>query len=98
MTGVTLAGLDQLLELEQVLPLRRLDERPKGLAHEAEHDHPGDQAAATGEPALVEPSAVRHEDAGRSQHAPEVGERMVRHVVEDQVVAPIASAEVFLLV
>src|SRR6186997_403455 len=74
------AALDELLELEQVLPLRRLDERPQGLAHEAEHHHPEDEAAATGEPALVEPSAVRHEDPGGGQRAAEIGQRMVRHV------------------
>ena len=96
MTGVTLSRLDELLEREQVRGLGGDDERAQGLAQESEHQVAADDATAAGEPSLVEPPAVRHERPGRGERAPQVGERMVRDVVEDEVVALPASREVVL--
>src|SRR5215212_2379214 len=88
-----LAGLDQLLEEDQILESRRHDKRPQCVTHElSQHVRP-DHATTAGEPMIVEPSAVRHECSLRGEGASELGQRMVRHIVEDEVVALIVLRE-----
>ena len=93
-----LAGFDQLREVEQAFMAHLHEEVAEGLAPELEQHLALDDPTATGHPRLVEAAAVRHQHPGRREGTAQVGQRVVRHVVEDEVVLLAALGEVFLRV
>src|SRR5450755_189932 len=81
-----LTGLDQLLEGQEIVMLLRHHKSAEPLAHETERHHRFDQPARAGEPTILELPAVWHKYPARGERAPQVGQRSVRDVVEDEVV------------
>src|SRR4030088_3149382 len=72
-----LASLDQRRQHNQVLLVRRHDERRQPLAHERKRYLRPDKATPACDPPMVEAPAVRHEHPPRSEGASEVGQRVV---------------------
>src|ERR1035437_7349933 len=82
-----LSGFDQLLEGDQILELRRHEKSPQRLAPEPEQHCRAEQSTGAGEPVIAEIPGVWDEYSCGGERASKVGQRMVRHVVEDEVVA-----------
>src|SRR5579862_514927 len=76
-----LAGLDQVLECDEIVVLLRNDKPAQALAHEAERHHRFDQPTCARKPPILELTAIRHQHSGWSQRPPEVGQRSVRDVI-----------------
>src|SRR5437763_15477129 len=66
----------------------------QALAHDRKRHLRADKTTPTGDPPMVEAPAVRHEHPLWSECASEVGQRVVRHVVEDEVVTLARPREV----
>src|ERR1039458_1015045 len=81
-----LTGFYHLREGRQILVLLRHEKPPQSLAHESKRHHRADQATPAGNPAMVEPSAVRNEHPLWSERTPEARQRKFRRVVENEVV------------
>src|SRR5207253_6033392 len=62
------------------------DEGRQALAHERKRHLRADKATPTGDPPMVEAPAVRHEHPPWCEGTSQVGQCVVRHVVEDEVV------------
>src|SRR5207248_4023967 len=89
-----LAGLDQHTQNNQVLLVRRHDEGRQALAYERKRHLRADKGTPAGDPPMVEAPAVRHEHPPWGEGTSQVGQCVVRHVVEDEVVTLARPREV----
>ncbi len=81
-----LAGLDQHLEGDEIGMVRGDEEPPESLRAEPEQNRCTNEPARAREPSVPEVAAIRDEYPRGGQRAAQVGQRVIRNVVEDDVV------------